>query len=199
MAQHPHAHRSRRSGPQPQREMMAKATRLHGLRSALALAGLVALVSIGVVVRTQVAKAAGSDPHRRARRSPGECGTESVARHCQRTRCESRGCCDLSCRRCVSPMPRRSTRSGRNCMLASRWFPATGRSSNHCWKNCSPTRSLTSARFVSNCVPTRVSSRKNSGPSCGTRKPRPFAASVPRWRWRITFPNPRRPRGPSRT
>ena len=87
----------------------------------------------------------------------------------------------------------------RNCMLASRWFPATGRSSNHCWKNCSPTRSFTSARFVSNCVPTRVSSRKNSGPSCGTRKPRPFAASAPQWRWRITFPNPRRPRGASRT
>ena len=57
-------------------------------------------------------------------------------------------------------------------MLGSRWFPATGRSSNHCWKNCSPTRSVTSARFVSYCVPTRVSSRKNSGPSCGTRKPR---------------------------
>ena len=47
---------------------------------------------------------AGSDPHRRAGRSPGECGTESVARHRQRTRCESRGCCDLSvaaaCRQC---------------------------------------------------------------------------------------------------
>ncbi len=40
----------------PQRVMMAKAGRVHGLRSALALAGLVALVSIGVVVRTQVAR-----------------------------------------------------------------------------------------------------------------------------------------------
>ena len=40
----------------PQRVMMSKATRLHGLRSALALAGLVALISIGVVVRTQVAR-----------------------------------------------------------------------------------------------------------------------------------------------
>ena len=40
----------------PQRVMMSKATRLHSLRSALALAGLVALVSIGVVVRTQVAR-----------------------------------------------------------------------------------------------------------------------------------------------
>ena len=36
--------------------MMSKATRLHSLRSALALAGLVALISIGVVVRTQVAR-----------------------------------------------------------------------------------------------------------------------------------------------
>ena len=41
---------------QPQRKMMAKAGRVHGLRSALALAGLVALVSIGAMVRTQVAK-----------------------------------------------------------------------------------------------------------------------------------------------
>jgi eukaryotic-like serine/threonine-protein kinase len=41
---------------QPQRKMMAKAGRVHGLRSALALAGLVALVSIGAMVRAQVAK-----------------------------------------------------------------------------------------------------------------------------------------------
>ncbi len=41
---------------QPQRKMMAKAGRVHGLRSALALAGLVASVSIGAVVRAQVAK-----------------------------------------------------------------------------------------------------------------------------------------------
>ena len=40
----------------PQRKMMAKAGRVHGLRSALALAGLVALVSIGAMVRTQVAE-----------------------------------------------------------------------------------------------------------------------------------------------
>ncbi len=40
----------------PQRVMMSKATRLHSLRSALALAGLVALISVGVVVRTQVAR-----------------------------------------------------------------------------------------------------------------------------------------------
>ena len=40
----------------PQRVMMSKATRLHSLRSALAMAGLVALISIGVVVRTQVAR-----------------------------------------------------------------------------------------------------------------------------------------------
>jgi hypothetical protein len=99
----------------------------------------------------------------------------------------------------LAATPRRSTRSARYCMLASRWFPATGRSSNHCWKNCSPTRSFTSNRFVSNCVPTRVSSRKNFGQSCGTGKPRPIAVSAPRWRWRITFPNPRRPRGASRT
>ncbi|MGO9918469.1 MAG: serine/threonine-protein kinase, partial [Isosphaeraceae bacterium] len=39
-----------------QRVMMSKATRLHSLRSALAMAGLVALVSIGAMVRTQVAK-----------------------------------------------------------------------------------------------------------------------------------------------
>jgi hypothetical protein len=38
-------------------------------------------------------------------------------------------------------------------MLDSRWFPATGHWSNHCWKYCSPTRSFMSARFVSNCVP----------------------------------------------
>ncbi len=40
----------------PQRVMMSKATRLHSLRSALALTGLVALISIGVVVRTEVAR-----------------------------------------------------------------------------------------------------------------------------------------------
>jgi eukaryotic-like serine/threonine-protein kinase len=40
----------------PQRVMMSKATRLHSLRSALAMAGLVALASIGATVRTQVAK-----------------------------------------------------------------------------------------------------------------------------------------------
>ena len=40
----------------PQRVMMSKATRLHSLRSALAMAGLVALISIGAVVRTQVAR-----------------------------------------------------------------------------------------------------------------------------------------------
>ncbi len=40
----------------PQQVMMSKATRFHSLRSALAMAGLVALISIGVVVRTQVAK-----------------------------------------------------------------------------------------------------------------------------------------------
>ena len=36
--------------------MMSKATALHSLRSALAMAGLVALISIGVLVRTQVAR-----------------------------------------------------------------------------------------------------------------------------------------------
>ncbi len=40
----------------PQRVMMSRATRLHSLLSALALAGLVALISIAVVVRTQVAR-----------------------------------------------------------------------------------------------------------------------------------------------
>ncbi len=40
----------------PQRVMMSKATRLHSLRSALAMIGIVALISIGVVVRTQVAR-----------------------------------------------------------------------------------------------------------------------------------------------
>ena len=40
----------------PQRKMMGKAGRVHGFRSALALLGLVVLVSIGVVVREQVAK-----------------------------------------------------------------------------------------------------------------------------------------------
>jgi eukaryotic-like serine/threonine-protein kinase len=40
----------------PQRVTMSKATRLHSLRAALALAGLVALVSIGAMVRTQVVK-----------------------------------------------------------------------------------------------------------------------------------------------
>jgi len=39
-----------------QRVMMSRATRLHSLRSALALAGLVALITIGVVVRTYVAR-----------------------------------------------------------------------------------------------------------------------------------------------
>ncbi len=39
-----------------QRLMMSRATRLHGLRCALAVAGLAALISAGVVVRTQVAR-----------------------------------------------------------------------------------------------------------------------------------------------
>jgi len=46
----------RKKWTEPQRKMMSKAGRVHGLRSALALVGLLALVSIGVVVRTQVAK-----------------------------------------------------------------------------------------------------------------------------------------------
>jgi serine/threonine protein kinase/formylglycine-generating enzyme required for sulfatase activity len=41
---------------EPQRKMMGKAGRVHGIRSSLALAGLIALVSIGSVVRTQFAK-----------------------------------------------------------------------------------------------------------------------------------------------
>ncbi len=41
---------------EPQRKMMGKAGRVHGIRSALALAGLIALVSIGSVVRTQFAR-----------------------------------------------------------------------------------------------------------------------------------------------
>ena len=41
---------------QPQRKMMGKAGRVHGFRFAMALVGLVMLVSIGVVVRAQVAK-----------------------------------------------------------------------------------------------------------------------------------------------
>ena len=40
----------------PQRVMMSRATRLHSLRSALAMIGLVAVVSIGAVVRTQFAR-----------------------------------------------------------------------------------------------------------------------------------------------
>jgi len=39
-----------------QRAMMSKATRMHSLRTALATAGLVALISFGVVVRTQVGR-----------------------------------------------------------------------------------------------------------------------------------------------
>jgi formylglycine-generating enzyme required for sulfatase activity len=41
---------------EPQRKMMRKAARVHGFRSALALVGLVMLVSIGVVVRARVAR-----------------------------------------------------------------------------------------------------------------------------------------------
>ncbi len=41
---------------EPQRKMMVKARRVHGIRSALACAGVIALVFIGSVVRTQVAK-----------------------------------------------------------------------------------------------------------------------------------------------
>jgi serine/threonine protein kinase/formylglycine-generating enzyme required for sulfatase activity len=41
----------------PQRKLMGKAARVHGFRSALALVGLVMLVSIGVVVRARVASA----------------------------------------------------------------------------------------------------------------------------------------------
>jgi len=40
---------------EPQRKMMGKAGRFHGLRSAMAVAGLFLVASIGVVVRTQVA------------------------------------------------------------------------------------------------------------------------------------------------
>ena len=41
---------------EPQRKMMGKAARVHGFRFAMALVGLVMLVSIGVVVRAQVAR-----------------------------------------------------------------------------------------------------------------------------------------------
>ncbi len=41
---------------EPQRKMMGKAGRVHGIRSALALAGLIALVSVGSVVRTEFAQ-----------------------------------------------------------------------------------------------------------------------------------------------
>jgi formylglycine-generating enzyme required for sulfatase activity/energy-coupling factor transporter ATP-binding protein EcfA2 len=41
---------------EPQQKMMGKAGRVHGFRSAIAFAGLLLLISIGVVVRTQVAK-----------------------------------------------------------------------------------------------------------------------------------------------
>jgi formylglycine-generating enzyme required for sulfatase activity len=41
---------------EPQRKMMGKAARVHGFRSALALLGLAMLVSIGVAVRTRLAK-----------------------------------------------------------------------------------------------------------------------------------------------
>jgi serine/threonine protein kinase/formylglycine-generating enzyme required for sulfatase activity len=44
----------RKKWTSPQRVMMSRATRLHGLQTALVLAGLVVLVAIGVVVRTQV-------------------------------------------------------------------------------------------------------------------------------------------------
>jgi hypothetical protein len=40
----------------PQKKMMGKAARVHGVRSALALAGLVILVSVGAVIRVRVAR-----------------------------------------------------------------------------------------------------------------------------------------------
>ncbi len=79
-----------------QRVMMSRATRLHSLRSR-ARSGWSRRIdfhrSRGSHSRCQ---GAGSDPHRRAGRSPGECGAESVASHCQGARCESGGCRDLS-------------------------------------------------------------------------------------------------------
>ena len=45
----------KRKWTEPQRKMMGKAARVHGFRSALALVGLVMLVSIGVMVRMRVA------------------------------------------------------------------------------------------------------------------------------------------------
>ena len=80
----------------PQRAMMSNATRFYSLRFALALAGLVALISIGVMVRTEVAR------EQEATRIEGLVGRLVSAEpnqlpvHCQRTRCESRGCRDLS-------------------------------------------------------------------------------------------------------
>jgi serine/threonine protein kinase/formylglycine-generating enzyme required for sulfatase activity len=47
---------NRKNWSEPQRKMMGKAARVHGLYSALALVGLVMLVSIGVVVRARVAR-----------------------------------------------------------------------------------------------------------------------------------------------
>ena len=70
---------------EPQRKMMAEAARVHGFRFAMALVGLVMLVSIGVVVRAS-GQAAGINPDRGPRRPTGQCRTEPDPQHCQTTR-----------------------------------------------------------------------------------------------------------------
>ena len=61
---------------QPQRKMMGKAAWVHGFRFALALVGLVMLVSIGVVGSHASGQAAGINPHRGPGRPTGQRRTE---------------------------------------------------------------------------------------------------------------------------
>ena len=118
----------------PQRVIMTKATRLHGLRSALALAGLVALVAIGVVVRAEV------DRQREATRIEGLVGRLVSAEQNQVPDIVKELDANPEVAATFLSPPPSQCHNGRRESPATarslkRLVSATSRRSNHCWKN----------------------------------------------------------------
>ena len=136
---------------QLQRKMMGKAGRVHGFRFAMALVGLVMLVSIGAAVRGKW-PSSGSQPGSKASSAawtvPNQTRSPTSPNNSTRILRWLRS----FCRRSSRGPPRRSTKSGRDCMRGWRWSRAIRRSSIRWPRNCSRAKSRTSLRFVSNCV-----------------------------------------------
>ena len=142
---------------------------------------------------------AGVDTHRRARRPAGQCGAESVASHCQRTRCESQGCRDLSVaalgRQCHDARRETSQLHARLAMVSR------DRALVEPLLEELLTNKVTYVAPIRQHTATLRGRAHGKTPrrSCGTRKPRHSARFRRRWRWRTMFPSPRRHRGASRT